>query len=172
MKRVSQFYKVSYEQFLKDYREVNKNSILTDEEVKTLYEGIKLPARATKNSAGYDFYLPYEISMKPGETLTIPTGVRASMRADWALILMPKSGLGFKHRLILNNTLGLIDADYYYSDNEGHIHAKLLYDTHESKDTLSLPAGKSFIQGVFVPFGITKDDKAVGVRNGGFGSTK
>lgn len=82
----------------------------------------------------------------------------------------PRSGLGFKYRLQFNNTVGIIDSDYFYSDNEGHIFMKLTNDSNEGK-TLSVEAGTGFAQGIFVEYGITVDDEASAVRNGGFGST-
>lgn len=172
MNRIAKFEKVSFEQFEKDFRNLNPNSTLTQEQTREMFDKIKMPERATKMSAGYDFYLPFEITMEKGDELTIPTGIRAKIREDHALLIMPKSGLGTKSRLIMYNTAGLIDADYYYSDNQGHILVKLLYDLRNSDKTLSLPAGKSFVQGFFFPFGITEDDNAEGQRNGGFGSTK
>ena len=81
-----------------------------------------------------------------------------------------RSGLGFKYRLQLNNTVGIIDSDYYFSDNEGHIFAKLTNDGKEQK-TVEVVQGQGFMQGIFVPFGITVDDDATAIRNGGFGST-
>ena len=140
------------------------------EEVQEIYEGISLPVRATAGSAGYDFFAPVEITLQPGETVKIPTGIRVEMEQDWVLKCYPRSGLGFKYRLQLNNTVGIIDSDYFYSDNEGHIFAKLTNDTNEGK-TLVIPAGTGFMQGIFVEYGITVDDAAEGVRNGGFGST-
>ena len=86
------------------------------------------------------------------------------------LKLYPRSGLGFKFRLQLNNTVGIIDSDYYNSDNEGHIFIKVTNDSNEGK-TVEIPAGSGFAQGIFVEYGITLDDEADGVRNGGFGST-
>ena len=126
--------------------------------------------RATAGSAGYDFFAPVEVTLQPGETVKIPTGIRVEMEQDWVLKCYPRSGLGFKYRLQLNNTVGIIDSDYFYSDNEGHIFAKLTNDTNEGK-TLVIPAGTGFMQGIFVEYGITVDDAAEGVRNGGFGST-
>lgn len=167
-KRVLEFSKVSFEQFKKDFN----NSNLTEKQILEIYNNIKLPARATENSAGYDFYLPFEINMEVNTELVIPTGIRSQIRGDYALFIFPKSGLGTKHRLILSNEVGIIDADYYYSDNEGHILVKLLYDKRNSQDKLSLPAGKSFVQGICMQYGITKTDKVKTRRNGGFGSTK
>ena len=100
----------------------------------------------------------------------IPTGIRAEMEEEWVLKCYPRSGLGFKYRLQLNNTVGIIDSDYFYSDNEGHIFAKITNDTNEGK-TVEIPAGTGFMQGIFVEYGITVDDEAEGTRNGGFGST-
>ncbi len=165
MKKVAKFENVSFEQF--------KGSVdpkYTPEEVQVMYDNIKLPCRATTGSAGYDFFLPYSIILAPGETALIPTGIRCKMEQDWVLKLYPRSGLGFKFRLQLNNTVGIIDSDYYNSDNEGHIMAKITNDSNEGK-TLDLPAGKGFMQGIFVEYGITVDDECEGVRNGGFDSS-
>ena len=135
-----------------------------------IYESIKLPKRATQGSAGYDFYSPLSFTLKPGETIKIPTGIRVTMREDYVLAVFPRSGLGFKFRLQLNNTVGIIDSDYYYSDNEGHIFIKLTNDSNEGR-VLNLEAGNGFAQGIFFPFGITEDDEVTEIRNGGFGST-
>lgn len=145
--------------------------ISTDpERVTAVYEAIRLPRRATKDSAGYDFFAPVDIVLAPGESMKVPTGVRCQMREDWVLQIFPRSGLGFKYRLQLNNTVGIIDADYYFSDNEGHIFIKLTNDSKEGR-TLSVPAGSGFAQGIFLQYGITVDDDVEEVRNGGFGST-
>lgn len=129
-----------------------------------------LPRRATVGSAGYDFFIPCDLTLAPGETVKIPTGVRASMQEGWVLQIFPRSGLGFKYRLQLNNTVGIIDSDYYFSDNEGHILIKVTNANTEGK-TLTLKAGDAFAQGIFLPFGITEDDDVTAARNGGFGST-
>ena len=108
--------------------------------------------------------------LEPGQTAKIPTGIRAKIENGWVLCLFPRSGLGFKYRLQLNNTVGIIDADYYGSDNEGHIFAKITNDSNEGK-VLTLKKGEGFMQGIFLPFGITEDDDTNDIRNGGFGST-
>lgn len=100
----------------------------------------------------------------------MPTGIRAEIADGWVLQLYPRSGLGFKFRLQMNNTVGIIDSDYFYADNEGHIFIKLTNDTNEGK-TVSIKQGDGFAQGIFLPFGITEDDDADGERRGGFGST-
>ncbi len=129
---------------------------------------IPLPKRATSGSAGYDFYAPEGFALAPGESISIPTGIRAKIDCGWVLFLLPKSGLGCKYRLTLNNTVGVIDSDYYYSDNEGHIIVKL---TNCGSLPLEIKKHSAFCQGVFLPFGITLSDCADGIRNGGFGST-
>ena len=129
-----------------------------------------MPERATVGSAGYDFYSPPDFVLEPGQTIKIPTGIRAKIEDGWVLMIFPRSGLGFKFRIQLNNTVGIIDSDYYGSDNEGHIFIKITNDSNEGK-TLSLKKGDGFAQGVFLPYGVTSDDEAAALRNGGFGST-
>jgi len=127
-----------------------------------------LPRRATSGSAGYDFYAPSAFDLDPGKTISIPTGVRARISEGWVLMLFPRSGLGFKYRLQLNNTVGIVDADYFNARNEGHIFIKL---TNAGDRSIHVDAGEAFAQGVFLPFGLTEDDDAQGERTGGFGST-
>ena len=152
MKRIAKFHKVSKERFTADWIDTFAQS---QEEAEKVYEAIRLPKRATAGSAGYDFFAPAEFTLKPGETVKIPTGIRVEMQPEWVLKCYPRSGLGFKYRLQLNNTVGIIDSDYFYSDNE----------------TLTIPADTGFMQGIFVEYGITVDDDATEIRNGGFGST-
>ncbi len=168
MYRIAKFEKVSEEQFIQGFLDSFPEK--SRQEAQGAYQGLSLPARATKGSAGYDFFLPCALTLEPGGTVKIPTGVRVRMEEDWVLQLYPRSGLGFKYRLQLNNTVGIIDSDYYYSDNEGHIFARITNDSNEGR-ILKLEAGDGFMQGIFLPYGITEDDGADGVRNGGFGST-
>lgn len=164
MRRIAKFHKVSFEQFQSAYEGVERDL------VEKIYENIKLPRRATAGSAGYDFYAPEDIKILPGEIVKIATGIRVEMEPQWVLKCYPRSGLGFKYRLQLNNTVGIIDSDYFYSDNEGHIFAKLTNDTKDGK-TVEIKAGTGFMQGIFVEYGITMDDDVTEERNGGFGST-
>lgn len=167
MNRIAKFEKVSQERFVADWIATFAS---TESEANAVYEQIKLPQRATKGSAGYDFYSPLSFTLKPEETIKIPTGIRAWLREDYVLMCFPRSGLGFQYRLQLNNTVGIIDSDYYFSENEGHIFIKLTNDSNEGK-ILELAAQTGFAQGIFVPFGITENDDVTNVRNGGFGST-
>lgn len=167
--RIARFRKVSFEQFYKDYEETfgyGQNAI----KVKEIYDSIILPKRATTGSAGYDFKSPIDFSLRPGETIKIPTGIRCEIDEGWVLQLYPRSSLGFKYRLQLDNTVGIIDSDYFYSDNEGHIFIKISNGSNKDK-TLTVKKGNGFAQGIFLQYGITSDDMVGNMRNGGFGST-
>ena len=168
MQKVARFEKVSKDKFLVAIRE--DFGQYSEADAAAMYEELKLPRRATKGSAGYDFYAPFDFTLSPGETIKIPTGIRSWMLEDWVLQVYPRSGLGFKFRLQLNNTVGIIDSDYYYSDNEGHIFVKITNDSNEGK-TVSVKKGEGFAQGIFMQYGIVEDDDATDTRNGGFGST-
>lgn len=168
MQTVAKFHKISKQQFINDFKDSFPSYDLST--IENIYETIKLPKRATVGSAGYDFYTPIDFALKPNETIKIPTGIRVSINDGWFLAIFPRSGLGFKYRLQLNNTVGIIDSDYFFSDNEGHIFIKITNDSNENK-TVELKAGQGFGQGIFMPFGIVEDDDTTDKRNGGFGST-
>lgn len=164
MEKIAKFEKVGFDEYKTAFEG------RSDDEIKEIYDGISLPRRATKGSAGYDFYAPYDVTLAAGESVKIPTGIRVKIADGWVLALFPRSGLGFKFRLQLDNTVGIIDADYYESDNQGHIFCKITNDSRENK-TMSVKKGNGFCQGIFLPFGITTDDETTAERNGGFGST-
>ena len=168
MNKIAKFEKVSIDQFLKDFMDAFPS--FTKEEVVSIYQNIQLPKRATKGSAGYDFYAPIDIILKPNETIKIPTGIKVSIEDGWFLAIFPRSGLGFKYRLTLNNTVGIIDSDYYFANNEGHIMIKMTNATNENK-IVDVKAMQGFAQGIFLPFGVTVDDEANEIRTSGFGST-
>lgn len=168
MKKIAQFFKVSPENFMNAMREEFPQ--YTEEDIRDMYESLVLPRRATRGSAGYDFHAPFSFSLPPAATIKIPTGIRVKMEEDCVLKIYPRSGLGFKYRLQMNNTVGIIDSDYFYSDNEGHIFIKMTNASNEGK-TVDVPQGTGFAQGIFLEYGITVDDDADGIRNGGFGST-
>ena len=155
MKKIAQFFKVSKTEYLKSGTE-------------SAYEQITLPKRATLGSAGYDFFAPEEFSLAPGETIKIATGIRVRIDEGWVLKIYPRSSLGFKYRLSLDNTVGIIDSDYYFADNEGHIFIKM---TNNGTKPLTVEKNKAFAQGIFVEYGITIDDECSEERTGGFGST-
>ena len=164
MNKIAKFEKVSFEQFQKDF--INTVGEFSESSIREIYDNIKLPQRATTGSAGYDFFIPLPIYIAENWYTVIPTGIRCKIEDGWVLNIYPRSGLGFKNKLHLYNTVGIIDSDYYYSDNEGHIMIKI-----EVKHGMSLDEGKAFVQGVFTPYGVTVDDNTTETRNGGFGST-
>lgn len=150
------FEKISEKEFLKDVSNGN-------------YEDILLPKRSTKNSAGYDFYSLYDITIKPNEIVKIPTGIKVCMNENEFLGIFIRSSLGFKYNIRMCNQVGIIDADYYNNkDNEGHIFVCL--QNHGDKDFV-IKKGDRFVQGIFMPFLITDDDSTTSRRIGGIGST-
>ena len=159
--RMARFMRVSRERFERDWESAFPGTVAP-------WEELRLPTRATGGSAGYDFFSPQDFCLEPGKSLRIPTGIRARIDEGWVLMLFPRSSLGFKYRLQLNNTVGIVDADYFNALNEGHIFIKL---TNAGSRTLSVKAGEAFAQGVFLPYGLTVDDDASGDRVGGIGST-
>ena len=159
---MNKFEKVSFEQYAK--------SIGDDVDIRNEYDNIKLPKRATIGSAGYDFFAPFGFKLEVGETIKIPTGIRVLLDDDKFLAIYPRSGLGFKYRIQLDNTVGIIDSDYSQSDNEGHIFIKLTNDGKTNK-SIHINSGDAIAQGIIQQYFITEDDAATGRRNGGFGST-
>ena len=168
MKRIAEFEKVSFGEFRKAMHEYD--GTLGEDDVRRIYDGIVLPVRATAGSAGYDFRAPFGFEVCPGKEIRIPSGIRVKIDNGYVLMVFPRSSLGFKYRFQLDNTVGIIDSDYYHADNEGHIFLKMINDSREGK-TVCVKAGAGFAQGIFLPFGITADDDVSDARTGGFGST-
>lgn len=158
------FEKVSYDQYASTSAKP-KDDLLLDE-----YDSIKIPRRATVGSAGYDFFAPWTFVLAPGQTVKIPSGIRVLLDEDKVLQCYPRSGLGFKYRLQLDNCVGIIDADYSNSDNEGHIFFKLTNDSRDGK-VVTVRRGEAFAQGIITQYFKTENDTTDGIRNGGFGST-
>lgn len=129
---------------------------------------IKLPTRATEYSAGYDFYSPVDITIEPQKSVMIWTDVKAHMYYDNALIIIPRSSMG-KQPIMIANTVGLIDNDYYGNeDNDGNIGFRLL---NLGKTPYEIKAGDRIGQGIFIKYGTVKNDNTISKRSGGFGST-
>lgn len=166
MQRIATFEKISYQQFEKDMDGYG----FDHEKIQMIYDHLVQPCRATSQSAGYDFKCPFDVVLPPKENIKIPTGYCVHMQPGWFLAVFPRSGLGFKYRLQLDNTVGIIDQDYDQSDNQGHMFIKITNDSNKDQ-TITLKAGDGFAQGIFIPFGITMDDDVTDSRNGGFGST-
>lgn len=168
MKGIATFEKISKEQFMKDWVKTFGNTSAS--KLEEIYEQIKLPKRATAHSAGYDFYAPISFRLEPNKEIFIPTGIRCKMDEGWSMLLFSRSGLGTKFYVRLATCVSVIDGDYYYAENEGHIFIKLRNENTQEK-IAEIEAGNGFAQGVFVPYGITTDDASTGTRTGGFGST-
>ena len=136
-------------------------------------KGINLPERKTKYSAGYDVEAAEDCiipSFKKGNKPTlIKTGIKAYMQDDEVLILANRSSNPGKKGLILANSIGVIDKDYYGNeDNDGHI----MFAFYNIKDEdVEIKKGDCIGQAIFQKYLITDNDNAQGERNGGFGST-
>jgi len=156
---IAQFKRVSAAQYAEAMAE--REGVLPLEE-------IPLPRRATAGSAGYDFVSPLEVTVPPEGTALIPTGIRAEMEPGWVLLLFPRSSLGFRHGLRLSNTVGVIDSDYAFAKNEGHIMVKL---RNPQSGPVTIGRGERFCQGVFLPYGTAEEEDDFAERSGGFGST-
>lgn len=162
------FEKITYDQYKKDtLGDEFQYSLFSDENRKE-YDEIIIPKRGSKYSAGYDFYAPREVSIRPGDSVLIHTGIRAIMPGALFLAIHVRSSLGIKYNVNLANCTAIIDADYRNASNEGHIMLKLInYGTQ----TVTIPKGKAFAQGIFTIYHVTDDDAASAERTGGIGST-
>ena len=154
------FEKVSYEK----YREYNNFDCREE------YDNIKIPARATKHSAGYDFYSPFEFILHPNETMIVATGIRIKLDDDKFLLITPRSSLGFQYRMQIDNTVAVIDSDYYNAPNEGHIFIKVTNDSKDGK-ILKIKQGEAFCQGIILKYLTIENDETTQERVGGLGST-
>lgn len=136
-------------------------------------KSINLPKRSTKNSAGYDIEAAEDCtipSFKLGQKPTlVKTGIKAYMESDEVLILANRSSNPGKKGLILANSIGVIDSDYYGNpDNDGHI-MFAFYNIKE--EDIEIKKGERIGQGIFQKYLTVDDDNAEGKRAGGFGST-
>ena len=165
---MNKFEKVSFDEFKKAMDQLG--GYWDDDDIKHIYDHIKIPQRSTKKAAGYDFFTPITFVLEPTQAVVIPTGIKCFLDDDKVLQIYPRSGLGFKKYAGLANTVGIIDADYVESDNEGHIMIKIRNNGYE---VLDVSAGKAFAQGIITQYFTVVDDDETEkqLRNGGFGST-
>lgn len=132
--------------------------------------GVTLPKRATENSAGYDLSSIEDITFEPGEIRMVPTGLKVKMPHSEALFIFARSSLSIKKGLMMSNSVGVIDADYYGNpDNDGHIMVSLF---NVRSEPVTIKKGERVAQGIFLRYEKTTDDETEGrVRLGGFGSS-
>ena len=162
------FEKISFEQWAKDtpFKDIPHNTLLRQ------YYNIQLPNQSTENAMGLDFYMPYEVKVLAHNKIKISTGVRWICDEEndgrYGMLIVPRSSTGIKLGLRLLNTIGIIDADYYLADNEGHI---MLFMENTTDEDIVLQAGQRIVQGLIVPYVIPKNMFSNKIRHGGFGST-
>ena len=173
---IMHFEKITREQWVKDVINSYQLEYLTEghfEKINKLYDGIKLPKRATKYSAGYDFYVNGDVVIPWGDSYIIPTGIRwvcdKEEDKNKVLQIYPRSGIGFRTGVRLMNTVGIIDADYWEGNNEGHIMVKLYNPMNAS---FEIKDGEAIVQGVITEYHTCDDEEEiVEKRTGGMGST-
>lgn len=167
---MSKFTKVSLGQYINDMLHNEDTMKYSTDEVTDMFKNLLLPHRSTIDSAGYDFIAPFDFELQSNQVIKIPTGIRWLGDEGTYLALVPRSSIGFKYQVQLTNTIGIVDARYYDSDNEGHIFVKLVNRSTEGK-TLKVQRGDRIVQGIIHRFEITEDDEVTAIRNGGMGST-
>ena len=144
--------------------EIVKNEMRKNEGVE-----IQLPTRGSKTSAGYDFYLPHDIKIEPHSKVLVWTDVKAYMQEEEVLMLYVRSSIGIKKGLMLSNTTGVIDSDYYSNEsNDGNIGVSLF---NYSDEVVELKKGERICQGVFINFLVADNGNSDKERIGGIGST-
>lgn len=150
---------ISINQFNKDFKDTD-----------TKYDDIIIPKRSTKFSAGYDFYMPYDLTIKKDEVVLIPTGIKVMLNSDEFLGIYIRSSLGFKYNLRMCNQVGIIDSDYYNNtSNEGHIFVKL---KNEGDNDIILKKYDRYVQGIIQKYYIVDNEKEIeDIRVGGIGSS-
>ena len=151
---------ISINQFNKDFKDID-----------TKYDDIIIPKRSTKFSAGYDFYMPYDLTIKKNEVVLIPTGIKVMLNPDEFLGIYIRSSLGFKYNLRMCNQVGIIDSDYYNNtSNEGHIFVKL---KNEGDNDIILKKHNRYVQGIIQKYYIVDNEKEIeDIRVGGIGSSE
>lgn len=150
---------ISINQFNKDFKNID-----------TKYEDIIIPKRSTKFSAGYDFYMPYDLTVKKNEVVLIPTGIKVMLNSDEFLGIYIRSSLGFKYNLRMCNQVGIVDSDYYNNpSNEGHIFVKL---KNEGDNDIILKKYDRYVQGIIQKYYIVDNENEIeDIRVGGIGSS-
>ncbi len=130
--------------------------------IKAALEGLSLPKRSTKGSAGYDFRSPFDVAARKGDIVRIPLFVKVEdMPKGVVLLIFNRSGLSLKKGLRLDNAVGVIDSDYKFG---------IVFQATATKD-IAIVQGDKVCQGIFLNYLTVDGDDSDGERNGGFGST-
>lgn len=153
---------------MKTNKKIRGFELVREDMRKNKVKCILLPKRSTKNSAGYDFFLPKNVAILPHNTILLWTDVKAYMQKDEVLQMHIRSSIG-KRGIILSNCTGIIDSDYYSNpSNDGNIGIMLRNMTDE---VVELMGGEKIMQGIFTKYLIADNDNATEERVGGIGST-
>ena len=141
--------------------------VVKDEHRKNPDKEIQLPKRQTEHSIAYDFYSPVDCTVEPMKSAMIWTDVKVFFQPDEALLINVRSSMG-KQPIMIANTQGWIDSDYYGSDNDGNIGFRLfnLGDT-----PYQIKQGDRIGQGMFINYLVADNGNTDVKRVGGFGST-
>lgn len=133
-------------------------------EFKKLNENATIPERATEHSAGYDISASETVTIQPDEIKLVSTGLAVQMEQDDVMLLIDRSSNPRKRGIVLSNSLGVIDHDYFPNEFMGMF-------TNITDKPVTIEAGQRIMQAVFVKYGLVDNDNANGKRTGGFGST-
>ena len=130
---------------------------------------MRLPESAYEDSAGYDFFAPYDVAIEPGKKVLIWTDVKAYMQPREWLFVDVRSSYGIKKDLMLANTIAVVDSDYYNNeDNEGNIGICL---RNIGDVVVEFKAGEAYAQGLFLPYLKSDNGNSTKKRSGGLGSS-
>lgn len=157
-----------YNELLKELDDLTTEDQLQNE-VKYFKDALPLPKRGTTNSAGYDFYAPRTFIVNPGEKVKVSSGIKCQLDPDKVLLIFPRSSIGYKKNIMIANTTGIIDSDYYNNiSNEGHI---MIFLKNIGDTPVTINRGDKIVQAVIVKYYTTEDDNTDEERKGGVGST-
>ena len=162
---MAKFEKISFDEFSKVFAQ----EFESEAKLKESYNTFRLPLHMTETSAGHDFHTVVPFAIPPGVMKLIPTGVKCQLEPNQVLMLYPRSSTGIKKNLMLANTVGIIDSDYYNNpDNEGHIYLPLY---NYGNEIVKGYVGDRFVQGIITRFEVADNSGTGSVREGGMGST-
>lgn len=172
---VVEFEKVSFETYVNAFKPIYLSIVKAQSEngssygykeddmiesARAVYDHILIPTRSSRKAATYNFAFPFpEAELKPGTSITIPTGLKANCKPGWAVIVSVARSLGFKFRVQLDTTIEIYDEEYYNNpNNEGHIVLQLTNDNRDGY-TVVLSGGDVIARAMVVPFGISTADE-------------